>query len=186
MYTAVRAHEVMLNEATAAQERSVIPPLLTLNGGAAAAFLTLLGAKGSLSFDLRWARLAIVAWMVGLLLAAFAGWAAASRQTLTSKAHRLMREQVEADLFGELAEVVALPEPKEGRDKARANAREAGRRRAVAYKGLWLASAGVFVAGGIVAMLAVTASPEEKTGCGDTHPGYQGPVSQSDCARGPR
>ena len=31
-YKAIRAHELMLNEAAAAQERSVIPPLLTLNG----------------------------------------------------------------------------------------------------------------------------------------------------------
>ncbi len=159
MYTAIRAHEVMLNEATAAQERSVIAPLLTLNGGAAAAFLTLLGAKGSLSFDLTWARLAIVAWTVGLLLAALAGWAAAARQTSLNKAHRLMREQVELTVFGSLAELVALPEPNEGRPVARENAREAAGRWARAYSGLWLSSAAVFAAGGIVAMLSVTSSP---------------------------
>ena len=80
VYIAVRAHELMLNEATAAQERTVVPPLLTLNGGAAVAFLTLLGALGEdaqFSVEVTLAAWAIGAWMVGLLLAATAQWAAA-------------------------------------------------------------------------------------------------------------
>ena len=100
----------MLNQAAAAQERSVIPPLLALNGGAAAAFLTLLGAVKTMprsSVNVTVARWAVVAWVVGLLLAASAAWAAASRQHSLNKAFRLMREQVEGTLFPELADVVA-------------------------------------------------------------------------------
>lgn len=110
VYKAIRAHELMLNEAAAAQERSVIPPLLTLNGGAAVAFLTLLGAvkdNASFTVDVTVARWAVAAWVVGLLLAAIAAWAAASRQASLNQAFRLMREHVEGTLFPELADVVA-------------------------------------------------------------------------------
>ncbi len=126
VYKAVRAHELMLNEAAAAQERSIVPPLLTLNGGAAVAFLTLLGALGqdsALKVDLEWATGAVGTWMVGLLLAAAAGLAAASRQKQINKGFRLMREQVELAVFDEeLAQIVVPPSPdhsSEGRGRGR-------------------------------------------------------------------
>lgn len=74
VYQAVRAHEVMLNEATSALERGVLMPLITLNGGAAAAFLTLLGAldkDARLVSQVDVAGQAILAWAAGLLLAAW-------------------------------------------------------------------------------------------------------------------
>ncbi|MBO0691767.1 MAG: hypothetical protein J2P58_02620 [Acidimicrobiaceae bacterium] len=156
----------MLNEAAAAQERSVIPPLLTLNGGAAAAFLTLLGAvkdNASLTVDVTVARWAVAAWVVGLLLAASAAWAAASRQASLNKAFRLMREQVEGTLYPELADVVApgALAPKEQND-ARTKARNAARHWALAYKSCWMASALLFAIGGIVALVAVAVPPPYK------------------------
>ena len=166
VYKAIRAHELMLNEAAAAQERSVIPPLLTLNGGAAAAFLTLLGAvkdNASFTVDVPVARWAVAAWVAGLLLAASAAWAAASRQASLNEAFRLMREQVEGTLFPELADVVAPGTftPKE-RNDARTKARNAAGNWARAYKFSWMASALLFATGGIVALVAVVAPPPYK------------------------
>ncbi len=43
-YEAVRAHELMLNEAVSRFEHARLGPLIALNGGAVVAFLTLLGA----------------------------------------------------------------------------------------------------------------------------------------------
>lgn len=198
VYKAVRAHELMLNEAAAAQERSIVPPLLTLNGGAAVAFLTLLGALGkdtaSLKVDFEWATGAVGTWMAGLLLAAAAGLAAASRQKHINKGFRLMREQVEFTVFDdELAQIVVPPRPKsalkdrllgplisrlkriwgdfgksvrtgaddtvEGEDErkeGRVNASGAARRRHTAYNFFWTTSALAFVAGGFLALNAVS------------------------------
>jgi hypothetical protein len=163
VYKAIRAHELMLNEAAAAQERSVIPPLLALNGGAAAAFLTLLGAvkdNASFTVNVTVARWAVAAWVVGLLLAASAAWAAASRQHSLNKAFRLMREQVEGTLFPELADVVTPRTftPKE-RNDARTKARNAAGHWALAYRFSWMASALLFAIGGIVALVAVVVPP---------------------------
>ena len=163
VYKAIRAHELMLNEAAAAQERSVIPPLLTLNGGAAAAFLTLLGAvkdNASFTVDVTVARWAVAAWVVGLLLAAIAAWAAASRQASLNQAFRLMREHVEGTLFPELADVVAPGRcmPKE-RNDARTKARNAAEHWALVYRFSWMASALLFAIGGIVALVAVGVPP---------------------------
>jgi hypothetical protein len=163
VYKAIRAHELMLNEAAAAQERSVIPPLLTLNGGAAAAFLTLLGAvKGNASFtvDVTRGQVAVGLWVVGLLLAVSAAWAAASRQASLNQAFRLMREQVEGTLFPELADVVAPGgcEPKEGND-ARTKARNAAKHWARVYRFSWMASAVLFAVGGFFALIAIGVPP---------------------------
>ena len=152
----------MLNQATAAQERSVVPLLLTLNGGAAVAYLTLLGGLGkdsaSLRFDLVWAQLAVVAWMVGLLLAAMAGWGAARQQALINRAHRLMREQVEDELFHrQVAEIVApegLTALQRQAERDLANSQKAtwGNR----YQRAWMASAGAFVVGALLALVALS------------------------------
>ena len=162
MYIAVRAHELMLNEAAAAQERAVVPPLLTLNGGAAVAFLTLLGALGEdgpFSIDVTLAAWAIGAWMFGLLLAATAQWAAAYNQSSINKAHRLMREGLEHALFPQLAKIVAPAQytPKK-REEERTKARTSGNQWSDAYRYLWMASALVFVLGGVLALIAVGSS----------------------------
>ena len=44
VYKALRAHELMLNQAASAFEHAVTTRLVTLNGGAAAAFLNLTGS----------------------------------------------------------------------------------------------------------------------------------------------
>lgn len=202
VYKAVRAHELMLNEAAAAQERSIVPPLLTLNGGAAVAFLTLLGALGkdtaSLKVDLEWAMGAIGTWMAGLLLAAAAGSAAASRQKQINKGFRLMREQIEFEVFDhELAQIVVPPSPEpslqarllgplvgrlkrmwgdigkavrkgaddtvedeDDRKAGRVKASGAARRRHTAYNFFWTTSALAFVAGGFLALNAVSVAAD--------------------------
>lgn len=99
VYQAVRAHEVMLNEATSALERAVVAPLIALNGGAAVAFLALLGALNDdalLTANLGSAKAAAVwSWAAGLLPAGVALLCASKQQSAINKAHRLMREQVE-------------------------------------------------------------------------------------------
>ena len=154
-YRSVPTHEVVLNEATAAQERAVHAPLLTLNGGAAAAFVTLLGAKGPVSLHLAWASAAVVAWMVGLLLASGAGWAAAKRQSRINKAHRLLREELELALFPGLADLVVVPESTEGRASERGKARKEADRWASRHTALWLLSTVVFGVGAVLALVAV-------------------------------
>lgn len=172
VYKAVRAHELMLNEAAAAQERSIVPPLLTLNGGAAVAFLTLLGALGrdsALKVDLGWATGAVGTWMVGLLLAAAAGLAAASRQKQINKGFRLMREQVEFAVFDEeLAQIVVPPSPDHSgqdgvevdRREGRAKASDAAGRSHTAYTLFWTTSALAFVIGGFLALNAVSTAAD--------------------------
>lgn len=191
LYQAIRAHEVMLNEAAAAQERSVLAPLLTLNGGAAIAFLTLMGAKASLGFDLEWARGAVAAWMFGLLLAAAAGWAGSRNQKSINLAYRLMRERVELRLFPELGAIVALPAPDEPegaspdhqRAVARKTARDKAGRWGDAFMALCLTSAAAFVLGGVFATLAVKASPSvPEPDCHDARHWHPGSASDSDCA----
>jgi hypothetical protein len=186
VYKAVRAHELMLNEATAAQERTVVPLLLTLNGGASVAYLTLLGAlgsdSGSLSIALVWAQIAVVAWMLGLLLAAGAGWAATKRQALLNKAHRLMREQVEAEIDEKLAGIVA---PEELTPQARKDEREAARADgetwARRYVQAWIASAGVFVVGALLALIAVSSASVRPGPSEDyVRPGHHDPGSHTD------
>jgi len=152
----------MLNEASSGLERAVVPPLLTLNGGAAVAFLTLLGALGEdarLNVDVAWARGAIVAWVLGLLLAAIAASASASRQASVNIAYRLMREEVEHVLFPELAAVIAPNElTSEMRAEKRADARSKAEIAACAYRVLWMTSVLAFVVGGCLAVIAVGSS----------------------------
>lgn len=102
-YEAVRAHELMLNESVSRFEHARLAPLITLNGAAVIAFLTLLGALlGKASGrrpDLLLSGLAVGAWVVGLVAAALAIAAAARQQTAISAAHRLLREALEAALI---------------------------------------------------------------------------------------
>src|SRR2546422_6759237 len=76
VYKAVRAHELMLNEAASAFEHAVIAPLVVLNGGAVVAFLTLVGAikdpEPGLGPDGSWVAAATMIWAAGLVAAALA------------------------------------------------------------------------------------------------------------------
>lgn len=72
IYKAIRAHELMLNQATAAFEHAVTAPLIVLNGGAAVAFLTLLGAladpqKSRYGVSPSWVVPAVISWALGLV-----------------------------------------------------------------------------------------------------------------------
>lgn len=110
-YQAVRAHELMLNEAVSRFEHARLAPLIALNGGAVVAFLTLLGAlmgKTSGSHPNLWlSGVAVAAWVVGLVAAALATTAATGHQQAISAAHRLRREELEAALIDD-ARVTAI------------------------------------------------------------------------------
>lgn len=111
---ALRAHELMLNEATSAFEHAAIAPLLVINGGGAVAFLTLLGAvadkqkSGSVHIVTGWALAATAAWGLGLVAAACAASLGYRAQRGFSKAHRLRRDAAEQRLLvgSNIAEVV--------------------------------------------------------------------------------
>ncbi len=147
------------DQAAEAGERRAAAGLLTLNGGAAVAFLTLIGALGKdagLNIELPVARTAIFCWVLGLLLAATAVSALATRQAALNQAHRLMREGLEHRLFPELATVIA---PKnlttDTRAERRAKSRSSAQRAALFYRVLWWASVLSFVLGGWLAIRAI-------------------------------
>jgi hypothetical protein len=138
VYQAVRAHERMLNEATSRFEHAVLAPLVVLNGGAVVAFLTLLGAlmKDDLwhEYALLVGGAAVLAWVFGLVVAVGAVRAAFESQRQHSIAYRLIREQLEYDLFpGSLADttkatnVVSRREKRPGGQRAAAAPRDAAR-----------------------------------------------------------
>jgi hypothetical protein len=116
-YEAVRAHELMLNEAVSRFEHARLAPLIALNGGAVVAFLTLLGAllsKDSGRHPNLWlSGLAVAAWVVGLVAAALATTAATAQQRAISAAHRLLREELEDALINDsrVAKVLQGPAP---------------------------------------------------------------------------
>jgi hypothetical protein len=122
-YKAVRAHELTLNEAKAALERGVLTPLIALNGGAIAAFLTLLGAlsgkTSTLNVDTTKAKVlvatAVLAWACGLFMAARAVVWASREQGEINRGYRLMRELVEAKLGApDVAGLIVPPKPDPG------------------------------------------------------------------------
>lgn len=90
----LRAHEVMLNQAASAFEHAVTITLVTLNGGAAAAFLTLLGAisKNGVPYQPWFAGFAVLAWSAGLVIASFAARYGLKNQQEINAASRIMRE----------------------------------------------------------------------------------------------
>jgi hypothetical protein len=100
-YKALRAHELMLNQATAAFERAALQPLFLLNGGAVAAFLALLGStfvKQFSTINLVSVRMAVLGWCFGLLLAAVATIFGYLSQRRFSMWGRSQREKVEAGI----------------------------------------------------------------------------------------
>ena len=161
-YNAVRAHELMLNQATAAFEHAAIAPLLLINGGGAVAFLTLLGATADKDAELRitlgWAVGGIAAWSAGLIVTAGAATFGLLNQRAFSKAHRLRREVAEQTLLGETPMGGALrPDgySREEWDKTRRQERDRadafGKKYGVT---LWVSIA-CFVAGAMCAALSV-------------------------------
>lgn len=112
IYKAVRAHEVMLNQAVSAFEHAVYTRLAALNGGAAAAFVTLLGTQiksdGSQLVSVGPAVVAVLSWIFGLLAASIAAVFGFRRQRAINHGYRLLREEAERKLgHGELANVVS-------------------------------------------------------------------------------
>lgn len=127
-YEAVRAHELMLNEAVSRFEHARLAPLIALNGGAVIAFLTLLGVllgKDSGRHPNLWlSSLAVGAWVLGLVAAALATTAAAEQQRAISTAHRLLREQLEEALVTEnrVTTILHGPPPSTKRPSSRLRA----------------------------------------------------------------
>jgi hypothetical protein len=115
LYKAVRAHELMLNEAASAYEHAVITRLAALNGAAAGTFLTLLGVllktNGSQNVDTPFAAGAVVVWSIGLLAASYAAWHGLRLQRSINQAHRIMREGLEHYLWPDVAPFVRPPQP---------------------------------------------------------------------------
>ena len=102
-YKAIRAHELMLNQATSAFEHATLAPLLLLNGGAAVAYLTLLGALVGREHPPvlnRWlVAMAVLAWVLGLIAAQVSVTFGYLAQRGYSKSHRIKREQVEQHII---------------------------------------------------------------------------------------
>ena len=114
VYQAVRAHEVELNRATAAFEHAVLAPLYLLNGGAAIAFLTLLGAASAedsnLNVSTQLAVTAVGLWSLGLTMSALATWLGLQAQRGYSVDERCRRMRVERLLASDdIAEAVRSP-----------------------------------------------------------------------------
>ena len=103
IYNAVKDHELEFNRATAAFEHAALRPGIILNGGAAAAFVTLLGAVAKTTesdgigstIDFGWASGAIIVWTAGLVFAAVAlgfGWHSQRSYTRYMKRQRAALE----------------------------------------------------------------------------------------------
>ena len=93
IFKSVQEHELELNKATSAFEHAALRPGIILNGGAAVAFVTLLGAVKNVppSFHTPLAAEAIMAWGVGLFFAALAtafGWISQRNYTRYLKKQR--------------------------------------------------------------------------------------------------
>jgi hypothetical protein len=93
----------MLNEATSAYEHAVVAPLIVINGGAAIAYLTLLGARSKadagLIVPVGWAVAALACWGLGLATAQVMISFGLAEQRTWSKMHRLKRQRVEQHLL---------------------------------------------------------------------------------------
>jgi hypothetical protein len=168
IYKAVRAHEVALNEVRAALERGVLAPLITLNGGAVIAYLTLLGALSGKESGVTpnyWvAAGAIVAWGFGLVFAALAVAAGSKQQEGINKGYRLMREIVEARLDARIAAIVARDEQTEyERRLLRAGARTDADTAGSARKRWWTRSARAFVVGAAIALVSILVNASGKS-----------------------
>ena len=152
-YKAVRSHEVMLNQATAAFEHAVLVPLTALNGGAIVAFLTLAGAVADKNpLPAGWLVGAGSAWALGLLAAAAATSCAFRQQRAINAAHRALREQVEQLVFAtEPALLEVLRGPAVSREEKRKEAKTYGSW----FERAWWIGIVFFVVGAVFASLAI-------------------------------
>lgn len=133
VYESQRAHELELNRATAAFEHAVVAPLFLLNGGAAVAFLTLLGAasaaNSTLTVDANWSKWAIAMWAGGLFTATWAvGFGYYAQRDFTRSVNlrgRLLEHRLTASNEEFRAVLTPLPPPKteksDAADPARPN-----------------------------------------------------------------
>ena len=158
IYKAVRAHEVMLNQAVSAFEHATYTRLAALNGGAAAAFITLLGTllkpdgKQTVQpVNRTLAAIAVGLWLLGLLAASIATLCGFERQRTLNVGYRLKREEIEHVIdrnsatggpSQRVSDIIKYGTPK--KDKA-----------LLWFRAALLLSAGLFVAGAIPALLAV-------------------------------
>jgi hypothetical protein len=113
VYKAIRAHEIMLNEATSRFEHAVVAPLLLLNGGGAVAYLTLLGALGRdqhpmLSARSLWIVPTLGLWALGLILAQLAVTMGLRAQQGYSISQRQKRHDLEMHLIRDDPEAVEI------------------------------------------------------------------------------
>jgi hypothetical protein len=93
------AMEYQMIQATAAFEHAALRPLFFLNGGAAAGFTALYGALQPGPGSAYFFRLAIITWVVGLLLASTAAFAAAYSQ-FNFRKYRSVQVSVEERAVG--------------------------------------------------------------------------------------
>jgi hypothetical protein len=99
-YKADREHELELNKATAAYEHAWIRAATALNGGAAAAFVTLLGVVWKTGeHPWPWAVAALLSWAMGLLVISAATNKALQAQVRYADGLRLWRETEEVRRF---------------------------------------------------------------------------------------
>ncbi|MGC5173273.1 hypothetical protein ACLQ2Q_21745 [Microbacterium sp. DT81.1] len=156
VYQTQRAHEVELNRATAAFEHAMVSPLFLLNGGAAVAFLTLLGAASAedsnLNIRVELAVLAVVAWTGGLILGAVAVRAGYLAQQKLTEAVKLRREKYERVL---LRDSPLLPELRKAESKEPETAKTEGEAHQARWRdAFWLALI-LFIIGVVFAVVAV-------------------------------
>lgn len=125
VYEAQRAHELELNRATAAFEHAVLSPLFLLNGGAAVAFLTLLGAASANDSTLAvnpWAAgLAASTWSAGLVAATWAARAGYESQRAFTQSVKQRRRLIEYALVKQAADFVDALKPLAGADQTSAS-----------------------------------------------------------------
>jgi hypothetical protein len=121
IYDAVRAHELELNRAAIQFEHAILSPLFLLNGGAAVAFLTLVGAasgtESSLEIDATVAGLACALWAIGLGAAALATYLGFQSQRRYTRVERLRRQAVERVILASDQELVETVAPDSARYK---------------------------------------------------------------------
>ena len=174
-YKLQREHELELNKATLAYELELAKLFVLLNGGAAGAFLTLIGAvwKEQRHPSLGWVCVAIVAWLIGLVVAAFAIRRAYEIQRDYSTAYRYRRQleelrrieelkklgvKVEADDLGIMADKTKIGEPQKPLAEKIKDAANCMRKKASAKsERIWLpqySAVMMFVLGSLFALVA--------------------------------
>jgi hypothetical protein len=160
-YKLQRQHELELNKATLAYELELAKLLVLLNGGAAGAFLTLLGAvwkDASPHPSLTWTAAAIVSWLIGLFVAFLTIHQAYEIQRGYSKAYRLRRQGEELRRIKNLgvdeSHLGIAGNIKEDLEKTRRDADDKSDK-------IWLSrysAVAMFVLGGLFALVAFTCS----------------------------